>query len=224
MTLLTELRTAMLVIFLCAGPFVASSATTDQQGTENGFDLDRLKRGEILVQSIHTDQPGGAARVTALFHTDATAVWNIIGYCKYEFAYVRGLQECEVLKPGLSDMLVHHRVRNSWYMPSLSFTFQASRKDNTGVAHLAEGGLTEGDLAVFEGKWRMVPLGDGTGVIVVHEIRLQPKLPAPRWLVRRSLRKDLPDMLACIRGLANASGDNSRIATDLKRCPGKISP
>ena len=42
-------------------------------------------------------------------------------------------------------------------------------------------------------------------------------------LVRRSLRKDLPDMLACIRGLANASVDKHRIVTDLKRCPGDTS-
>jgi len=40
--------------------------------------------------------------------------------------------------------------------------------------------------------------------------------------VRRSLRRDLPEMLACIRGLAKASGDNRRIALDLKRCPGDI--
>ena len=81
----------------------------------------------------------------------------------------------------------------------------------------------EGDLRVLEGLWRLVPLADGNGVIVVHEIRIQPKIPAPRWLVRRSLRKDLPDMLACIRGLANASADKRRIAADLKRCPGDTS-
>ena len=63
-------------------------------------------------------------------------------------------------------------------------------------------------------------LGDDKGVIVIHEIRVQPRIPVPRWLVRRSLRKDLPDMLACIRGLAKASGDDRRIADDLNRCPG----
>lgn len=183
------------------------------------YDLARLQSGEIMLQTIHGNKPGGAARVTALFHTTADAVWEVIGDCKFEFIYVRGLKECAVLKPGREHMLVHHRLRNSWFTPTLDFTFEAIRKPgNFGEAH-----LVEGDLRILEGLWRLVPLADGHGVIVVHEIRIQPKLPAPRWLVRRSLRKDLPDMLACIRGLANASVEKRRIAADLKRCPGDTS-
>jgi len=183
------------------------------------YDLAGLQNGEIMLQTIHGDKPGGGARVTALFHGTADEVWNVIGDCKYEFIYVRGLKICEVLEPGQTHMLIRHRVRNSWYTPTLDFTFEAIRKPgNFGEAH-----LVEGDLHVLEGLWRLVTLGDDKGVIVIHEIRIQPRIPAPRWLVRRSLRKDLPGMLACIRGLAKASGDNRRIAADLNRCPGDIS-
>lgn len=172
-----------------------------------------------MLQTIHSDKPGGAARVTAFFHTTADVVWEVIGDCKFAFIYVRGLKICEVVKPGRENMRVRHRLRNSWYAPTLDFTFDAIRKPgNFGEVH-----LVEGDLKVMDGLWRMVPLADGNGVIVIHEIRIQTKMLAPRWLVRRSLRKDLPAMLACIRGLANASADNRRIAADLKRCPGDIS-
>jgi len=197
----------------------AGTAAADLRAGEDDFDLASLKSGEILLQTIHSDKPGGAARVTALFHTTADLVWEVVGDCKYEFIYVRGLKVCEVLKPGREHMLMHHRLRNSWYTPTLDFTFEAIRKPG----NFGEARLVGGDLHVLEGLWRLVPLADGNGVIVIHEIRIQPKLPAPRWLVRRSLRKDLPDMLACIRGLANASADNRRIAADLKRCPGDIS-
>lgn len=197
----------------------AGTAAADLRAVENDFDLASLQSGEILLQTIHGDKPGGAARVTALFHTTADAVWEVIGDCKYEFIYVRGLKVCEVLKPGRQHMLMHHRLRNSWYTPTLDFTFEVIRKPG----NFGEARLVEGDLRVLEGLWRLVPLADGKGVIVIHEIRIQPKMPAPRWLVRRSLRNDLPDMLACIRGLANASADNRRIAADLKRCPGDIS-
>ena len=125
---------------------------------------------------------------------------------------------CEVLKPGTNHMLVHHRLRNSWYAPKLDYTFEVERKaGNLGEAH-----LVNGDLKVLEGRWRMVPLEDQTYVIVIHEIRIQPRLTAPRWLVRHSLRKGLPDMLACIRGLAAASGDRGRILSDLRRCPEEV--
>ena len=195
----------------------ASSAGPGDAGGD--YDLARLRSGEILLQTMDSDKPGGAARVTALFHTTADAVWEVIGNCKNELIYIRGLKLCEVLEAGTTRMLMHHRLRNSWYTPTLDFTFEASRKSgNFGEAH-----LVGGNLKVLHGQWWLVPLAEGNDVIVVHEIRIQPKIPAPRWLVRRSLRKDLPDMLACIRGLANASGDKRRNAVDLKRCPGDIS-
>jgi len=201
---------AILGLALLARPAIAAPAE---------YDLARLQSGEIMLQTIHSDMPGGAARVTALFHTTADVVWEVIGDCRFEFVYVRGLKVCEVLKPGREYMLMHHRLRNSWYTPTLDFTFEVIRKPG----NFGEARLVEGDLHVLEGLWRLVPLADGKGVIVVHEIRIQPKLPAPRWLVRRSLRKDLPDMLACIRGLANASANKRRIAADLERCPGDTS-
>ena len=54
----------LLVLFVFAGVQPAAAASTDLTG-----DMARLERGEILVQTIHGEKSGGAARVTALFHT-----------------------------------------------------------------------------------------------------------------------------------------------------------
>lgn len=211
----SSLATALFVFVVSTSTGFAGTTSTELSDN----DLVRLKSGEILLQTTHSDKPGGAAQVTALFHTTADAVWDVIGDCKYEFIYIRGLKLCEVLKPGLSHMLIRHRIRNSWYTPTLDFTFEVSRKPG----HFGEARLVEGDLRVLQGQWRLVPMADGDYVIVTHQIRIQPKIPAPRWLVRRSLRKDLPDMLACIRGLVKASGNSGRITADLRRCPGDVS-
>jgi len=216
-------RSGLVSVFLffivSSSTSIAGNALPEPGRGEGDYDMARLQSGEILLQTLDADKPGAAARVTALFHSSADAVWDIIGYCKYERIYIRGLRLCEVLNPGLSRMIMHHRIRNSWYMPMLDFTFEASRKPgNSGEAR-----LVGGDLKVLQGQWQLLPQADGEKLIVIHEIRIQPKNPAPRWLVRRSLRRDLPDMLACIRGLAKASGDNRRIVLDLKRCPGDIS-
>ncbi len=208
------LRGALCFIALLVIPGVSEPAAAQQQN----LDLQRLQDGAILLQTLHSDKPGGAARVTALFHSSAEAVWNIIGYCEYEFIYIRGLSLCEVLEPGLRKMLMRHRLRNSWYTPALEFVFEAYRRPgNVGDAR-----LVEGDLKVLQAQWKLVPAADDSYVVVTHEVRIQPRIPAPRWLVRRSLRKDLPDMLACIRGLAKASGDNARVLADLSRCAGKV--
>ena len=182
-------------------------------------ELARLTRGEILLQIMQDDKPGAAARVTALFHTKPQAIWDIIGYCEYEFIYMRGLKSCEMLDGDQFHMTMRHRIRNSWYTPTLDFTFEANREPGgDGEAH-----LIDGDLKILEGRWKLSPVANENSVVVVHEIRIQPKLPAPEWLVRRNLLRDLPAMMACIRGLAMASGDNDHIEGDLNRCPGEIS-
>lgn len=207
---------AALVLVLTMLCGMSAAAET---GRVSDADMIRLKRGEILLQTIHEDKPGGAARVTALFDSSAAAVWDVIGYCRYTFIYMRGLELCEMVSGDQYQMVMHHRLRNSWYAPTLDFSFSASRDDGgSGSAH-----LVEGNLKVMQGRWKLLPLADNAGLMVIHEIRIQPDIPAPKWLVRHSLRNDLPSMLACIRGLANASGDSELASVDLLRCPGDIS-
>jgi hypothetical protein len=76
---------ATLLLALLARPAIAAPEE---------YDLARLQSGEIMLQTIHGDRPGGAARVTALFYTTADAVWEVIGDCRFEFIYVRGLKVC----------------------------------------------------------------------------------------------------------------------------------
>lgn len=194
-------------------------AATQCPAAEIGSEMQRLQAGEILAQTIHEEKSGGAARVTALFHADADAIWNVIGYCENEFIYVRGLEVCEVLVPGLQYIKKHHRVNTNWYTPTLDFVFEARR---TSPTH-GDFNLVEGDLKVLEGQWDFQPSAAGEGLVVTHDIRIQSRLPAPRWLVRRVLKNDLPDMLACVRGMAGASGNADLRAMDLERCPGDTS-
>ena len=196
----------MLVVSLGAAPAFADD------------ELARLESGEILAQSIHEDKSGGAARVTGLIHATAEELWDIINRCENEFIYVRGLELCEVVVPGQQYIKKHHRVNNNWYTPTLDFVFEARRLSAT----YGTFNLVEGNLKVMEGHWTVRPAPDG-GLVVSHELRIRSKLPAPRWLVRRVLKKDLPDMLACVRGLARGSVDAQLLARDLDRCPGDVS-
>ena len=54
-------------------------ASTGYAADISESELQRLQSGEILVQTIHEEKSGGAARVTGLFHADADTVWNVIG-------------------------------------------------------------------------------------------------------------------------------------------------
>jgi hypothetical protein len=58
-------------------------------------------------------------------------------------------------------------------------------------------------------------------VVVVHEFRIKPTLPTPRFIVRRIMRRGMLDMISCIRGLAGGSGTAELKARDLGLCSGK---
>ena len=211
------LRAGIVFLFVYLAGTQASLAEPD--GSQDA-ELTRLMRGEILVQTVHEEKSGGAAKVSAVFHSSMNTIWNVVGYCRHEFVYVRGLEYCEVLDSGTTFVKKHHRVNNNWYTPTIDFIFDASR-------HSPDHGefrLVEGNLKVMEGQWDFKELADSDAILVTHEIRVRSWFPAPRWLVRRVLKKDLPDMLACVRGLAEASGDTRLLSDDLSRCPGDLNP
>lgn len=207
---------AAVLLYACAAQAVLAAAAAPAD--EPVDDMTRLERGEVLVETIQEDEPGGAVRVTGLFHAQPMAIWKVIGYCRYAFVYLKGLKLCQVLKPGLYETRMRQRIKHSWYTPALDFTIDASRSaDRT-----AKFSLVDGNLKVLEGRWRLAQQPGDEGIIVSYALRIQPDFPSPKWLLQRSLRHDLPDMLACIRGLAGASGDDARTGSDLKRCPGDV--
>jgi hypothetical protein len=79
--------------------------------------------------------------------------------------------------------------------------------------------LKSGNLKTFQGSWDFTSLPDG--VLLRHTLALQPEFPVPRWLVRRTLTHDMPDMMLCLRGLAQGSGTGSASASERRRCPGR---
>jgi hypothetical protein len=177
--------------------------------------LARLRAGEILLEDARTDESGGAVRVRALFHGPVERIWEVLGSCKRSFEYVDGLRSCEVIEPGLEHSLVTNSVKKSWVIPRLDYTVEFERAPYTRI----DFHKTEGDLDLLEGYWHFGPSPDGDGLLVTHGIRVKPRFPVPRWLVRRSMYRDIPDMVACLRSLAGASGSDERWRADNGRCP-----
>jgi ribosome-associated toxin RatA of RatAB toxin-antitoxin module len=180
--------------------------------------MERLVRGEVLVENVRTDEAGGSVRVQALLHSDLGEIWAYVASCESVFEYVEGLRDCELLKVvegyGSDTTILRQVVKKSWIIPKIEYTMEVRRQPPGRIDFK----LIEGDLKVMEGGWRFNSLPGQEGTVVTHEIRVQPAFPVPRWLIRRSMGKDIPDMLACLRGLTDGSGNHSR-DDDLWRCP-----
>lgn len=180
----------------------------------------RLASGEVLVQNVRTSESGGSVQVRALMHLGVETLWTYIASCDAVFDYVAGMRECELLEvrnePGADVSKVRQVVDKGWLIPRMEYTIEVRREPYTRVDFR----LLEGNLKTIQGEWRFTELEEASGLLVTHEIQVQPSFPVPRWIIRRNMRRDLPDMLACLRGLTGGSGDLPE-AADLARCPAR---
>lgn len=177
--------------------------------------MQRLLAGEVVLQDANSSKSGGAGRAVVLVFGGAQAYWNVIVSCDLAFRFVDGLRACEVLEDHGDRALVRQVVKKHWLIPVQEFVFESIRRPYREISFQ----LLEGDLDVMNGGWRFTPVPEG--VLVEYQARIKPSMPVPRFLVSRTIRKDTPDMMACIRGLASGSGSAEAETADLSRCPGQ---
>jgi ribosome-associated toxin RatA of RatAB toxin-antitoxin module len=196
--------------------FLAAISAGGANGAEPSPDqLNSLLAGEVVSHAVESGKAGGSARMQILARAPAKAIWDVIVSCEKAFVFVDGLEVCEVLEDSGDRALVHQVVKRGWPIPTQNFVFESLRN------HYREIGfqLVEGNLKAMEGNWRFDETAEGT--LVDYQIRVQPAIAAPKFIVRRSIEKGMPDLLACIRGLAGGSLSADQARKDVQRCPGE---
>lgn len=178
--------------------------------------MKRLRAGEVVLENDISDQNGAAASILVFIQAPVERIWANIISCQKARTWVAGLQFCEVLEERGDYALTRQVVDKGWTTPRMDFTFETERQP---YQHM-EFRLTQGNLKTLRGSWDFTAFADG--VLVRYVLVLQPLLPAPRWLVRRNLHQDLPDMMRCIRGLSAGGGSEQAMRTDLMQCPGEV--
>lgn len=200
-----------LLALAAALPMMAAAAVRDAQpDAENA--LDRLRAGEVVLEQ--RSEAGGetGAVVSILVQAPAERVWSVIVSCDDAFAFVAGLRQCEVLEERGDYALTHQIVDKGWATPRLDYVFETRRMPYERMTFR----LVSGNLRTMQGAWSFEATAEG--LLVRHELLLAPLVPAPQWLVRRNLRQDLPDMLRCIRALAQGSPDKKAADADRAAC------
>jgi ribosome-associated toxin RatA of RatAB toxin-antitoxin module len=176
----------------------------------------RLVAGEVITRETSQDGDGAAGRMQILVRAPARAIWDVIVSCDLAFAFVDGLERCEVLEDTGGRALVHQVVDQGWLTPTYDFVFESLRQHYQRI----DVNLIEGNLKALEAAWSFRETPDGT--LVDYWVRIQPSLPAPRFIVRRNINQGMPGMLGCIRGLAGGSGSAELEQSDRAACPGPI--
>lgn len=159
-------------------------------------ELARLTQGEVVV-SVNQPDPEQRARVKAAILIDSPTphVWNIMIDCEQAPDFVPGLRSCRVVRHEENSDIIEHRVKFSWYLPTITYRFRAQYR---GLQKI-EFTRVEGDLRELEGSWTLKQVDDGRKTIVVYSVYVDAGFLVPQWLVRRILRGNLPDLLLALR-------------------------
>ena len=206
------MKRLLLLLTLCISQHApAREAQLPDPGT-----LQHLRNGEVILESTRTDESGAAAKIILFIEAPAEAIWDVIYSCENAFIFLEGLKLCEVLEQTSEYTITRQVVKKGWLIPKQDYAFRTLREP----FKRAQFQLVEGNLKVMEGSWEFIAMPDG--VVVIHEIRIQPEVPAPRFVVKRLMRRGMLEMMACIRGLAGGSGSAAGKTRDLGMCAGEM--
>lgn len=154
-----------------------------------------LARGEPYVD-VRRDPDGAGGVILGAIDIEAPAevVFKVVTDCSLATRMVASLKSCRVLdRDSAGRWDVREYVSKMTFLPPLRNVFRSDYEAPTRVRFHRIGG----DLKVFEGEWRIEPLG--AGVRVTYENRVSAPFRVPGYLARIALRMEVPQALLALR-------------------------
>ncbi len=159
-------------------------------------ELESLRAGEVFVttESLAGEHQGNIW-ASIWLPNEARSIWEVMVSCEEALYFVPGLEECEVLETGEDLDTRRHKVDYSVIFPDAEYIFRTWYEPY----HSMRFSRISGDLKAMEGRWLLVPDAASKGTFIVYSVYLDPGFFVPQWLVRRVLKKNLPEVLISLR-------------------------
>jgi len=178
-----------------------SYAQTDPDLT--WIDREAVAAREILVNADRGDRPLTVlVRIAAEVDAPPAAIWKILKACEIAPEYVPNVVSCkkvEEIDGGRADLFVQ-TIKPIFFLPTFEHVF---RLDYMPYARI-DVHRVSGPIAYMEGSWWLLPQDSGR-ILLVYEVAVDPGLPIPRFLVRATMKRDLPKIMQAVRERAEAA-------------------
>ena len=189
---------ALAVLAVCCAAGVASA-----QPDLAWVDRAAIAAREVIVNAERGDRPLTVlVRLAAEVDAAPTAIWDVLRACEVAPEYVPNVVSCkklEELDGGRSDLFVQ-TIKPIFFMPTFEHVFRLDYTPYTRIdVHRVSGPIAE-----MDGSWWLLPQDNGR-ILLVYELALDPGMPIPRFLVRATLKRDLPKVLQAVRERAEAA-------------------
>jgi ribosome-associated toxin RatA of RatAB toxin-antitoxin module len=170
------------------------------------IDRTAIAAGEILVYAERSTRPLTVEiKIAAEVDAPPTAIWDVLTACEIAPEYVPNVQSCrrlerlERLDGGRADLFVQV-IKPVFFLPTFEHVFRLDYTPHTRIdVHRVSGPIEH-----MEGSWWLLPQQNGR-MLLVYELALDPGMPIPRFMVRATLKRDLPKVMAAVRERAEAA-------------------
>lgn len=167
------------------------------------IDRNAVAAREILINADRGDKPLTVlVKLAAEVDAPATAIWDVLRACEVAPEYVPNVVSCrklEELDSGRADLFVQ-TIKTVFFMPTFEHVF---RLDYTPYTRI-DVRRVSGPIAELDGTWWLLAQDNGR-ILLVYELALDPGMPIPRFLVRATLKRDLPKVVQAVRERAEAA-------------------
>ena len=158
---------------------------------------------EIIVNAERGDRPlTVVVRIAAEVDAAPTAIWQILTACEIAPEYVPNVVSCkkvEELDGGRADLFVQ-TIKPIFFLPTFEHVF---RLDYTPYSRI-DVHRVSGPIEHMEGSWWLLPQNNGR-ILLVYQVAVDLGLPIPRFLVRATMKRDLPKIMMAVRERAEAA-------------------
>lgn len=157
----------------------------------------RLSSGAVAVHTIIDGKSSrGTVEAAIRIHASAREIWPFITQCRYAAWLIPGLSRCRTLEtaPDGSWADIEHVMRYSLFTPTVHSVFRAEFHPPYRMDFHRIGGNLKREV----GSWNLFPSA-GETTTVVYRVSLQAGFWIPKFVVRRTLHKQLPAALRSLR-------------------------
>ena len=160
-----------------------------------------LNRGDVQAHPDQIEHGVVHMRFAVKVRAPVERLWDVLKDCPRSAEYTPNIVSCrslEIEDDGRAE-LFSQTIKIAFFVPSFEHVFRLSYDPYThiGVHRVS------GPINVLDGNWWLVSQADGS-VLLVNELAIDIGLPIPRFLVRATMRREVPKMLAGIRDRAQA--------------------
>jgi ribosome-associated toxin RatA of RatAB toxin-antitoxin module len=155
-----------------------------------------LDRGEVVMRVDEDGRFRGHIELAVLIAASPERIWGVLRDCASAPEYVPHVQSCELverLDQGRAE-LFRQRIRFRWFLPPFEHVFRLDYEPYSAMTL----SRVDGPLGRLDGRWTLQPRADGK-TLLQYVLDFEPGLPVPRFLVARSMLRDLPEVLQEVR-------------------------